>query len=236
MVQQTVVTCRGLVKWFGQGNTRVRALRGVDLAIEAGQMTLLVGPSGCGKTTLLSLIAGMLEPTDGSLEVLQHDLVRLAPDAKVAFRGRHIGFVFQQFQLLPALTACENACVPLLIAGWSRRRALARAQELLARMGLAARAQAYPREMSGGEQQRVAIARALIHEPRLIVCDEPTSALDQTSGRLIMELLKSLAVAGRAVLVVTHDNRVLEFGDRVIHLSDGQIRRDICADRIKRAS
>jgi putative ABC transport system ATP-binding protein len=220
------VVCRDLGKEFGSGNTCVRALRGVDLDVEPGQMTLLVGPSGCGKTTLLSIIAGLLEPTSGKLHVLGEDLAKMSPAAKVAFRGKHIGFVFQQFNLLPALTAAENVTLPLVIAGWRKAPALARARELLAKMGLAERAHAYPREMSGGQQQRVAIARALVHEPRLLVCDEPTSALDRDTGQRIMKLLADIAVEeGRAVLVVTHDERVLKFGDRIIHMSDGVVTR-----------
>jgi putative ABC transport system ATP-binding protein len=215
-----------LVKDFGSGETRVRALRGLDLRVEVGQMTLLVGPSGCGKTTLLSLIAGLLEPTEGDLMVLGKDLGRMSDREKIAFRGSNIGFVFQQYNLLPALTAAENATVPLIIAGWKKRAALEKSNALLAKLGLAERAHAYPREMSGGQQQRVAIGRALIHEPRLVVCDEPTSALDHETGHKIMHLLKEIAVSeNRAVLVVTHDDRVLQFGDRIIHMSDGHITR-----------
>jgi putative ABC transport system ATP-binding protein len=224
--REAAVITGGLVKDFGAGETRVRALRGLDLRVEAGQMTLLVGPSGCGKTTLLSLIAGLLEPTEGDLIVLGKDLGRMSQREKIAFRGASIGFVFQQFNLLPALTAAENATVPLVIAGWRKRPALEKSNALLAKLGLADRAHAHPREMSGGQQQRVAIARALIHEPRLVVCDEPTSALDHETGRRIMELLKEIAVCeDRAVLVVTHDDRVLQFGDRIIHMSDGHITR-----------
>jgi putative ABC transport system ATP-binding protein len=226
MNRNAAVSCRELAKEFGSGNTCVRALRGVDLDVEPGQMTLLVGPSGCGKTTLLSLMAGLLEPTAGELCVLGQDLRRMSPRAKVDFRGKNIGFVFQQFNLLPALTAAENATLPLVIAGWRKSAALGRAIPLLEKMGLADRVHAYPREMSGGQQQRVAIARALLHEPRLVVCDEPTSALDKATGQKIMELLKEIAVEeDRAVLVVTHDERVLRFGDRIVHMNDGVITR-----------
>ena len=199
-------------------------MRGVDLEVLPGQMTLLVGPSGCGKTTLLCLIAGLLEPSTGTLEVLQQDLGRMTPLQKIDFRGQKIGFVFQQYNLLPALTAAENATVPLIIQGWRRRPALQKANELLSKLGMADRAHAYPRELSGGQQQRVAIARALIHEPRLVVCDEPTSALDADTGQRMMGLLQEIAVgADRAVLVVTHDERVLKFGDRIVEMSDGEI-------------
>jgi putative ABC transport system ATP-binding protein len=222
--QAAAVCCRGVTKEFGSGDTRVQALRGVDLDIPPGEMALLVGPSGCGKTTLISIIAGLLDPTGGAVSVLGADLARLRGRALVNFRGRNIGFVFQQYNLLPALTAAENAAVPLVIAGVARRRAIARATRLLEALGLGDRAQAFPAQLSGGQQQRVAIARALVHEPRLLVCDEPTAALDAQAGHTVMELLRRVAVQpGRAVIVVTHDNRVFEFGDRIIAMNDGRI-------------
>jgi putative ABC transport system ATP-binding protein len=218
------VRCRGVTKDFGAGATRVQALRGVDLDVYTGEMTLLVGPSGCGKTTLLSVIAGILEPTSGTVEVLGNDLVGMPPRAVVRFRGKKIGFVFQQFNLLPALNAIENVAVPLLIAGMRRSAALSRAEDVLVQVGLADRMHALPSDLSGGQQQRVAIARALSHQPQLLVCDEPTSALDHANGKLIMELLRDIAVeSNRAVIVVTHDSRVFEFGDRIAHMDDGRI-------------
>ena len=220
------VVCRGLTKEFGEGETMTFALRGVDLDIFAGQMTLLVGPSGCGKTTLISIIAGLLDATDGGLSVLGHDLRTFRGSRLVRFRASHIGFVFQQYNLLPSLTAAENAAVPLIIGGMPRAKAIARAEKLLADVGLETKCQALPNQLSGGQQQRVAIARALIHEPSLLVCDEPTAALDARSGQTIMELLRQVALhRQRAVIVVTHDNRVLEFGDRLVHMSDGRIER-----------
>jgi putative ABC transport system ATP-binding protein len=141
-----------------------------------------------------------------------------------AVRGRNIGFVFQQYNLLPALTAAENAAIPLIIAGQPRLRAIARAREALAAVGMTPRADARPNQLSGGQQQRVAIARALVHEPRLLVCDEPTAALDAHSGQTVMELLRHVALqSNRAVLVVTHDNRVFNYGDRIVHMSDGRV-------------
>jgi putative ABC transport system ATP-binding protein len=218
------VRCRAVMKDFGQGETRVRALRGVDVDVNAGEMTLLVGPSGCGKTTLISIIAGLLDPTAGEVAVLGHNLQQLGGGRLVDFRSKNIGFVFQQFNLLPALTAAENAAVPLVIAGLPRRQAVARAVGLLETLGMADRAHALPAQLSGGQQQRVAIARALIHEPRLLVCDEPTSALDAETGQTTMELLRRVAVQpGRAVIVVTHDSRVFSFGDRIVHMNDGRI-------------
>jgi putative ABC transport system ATP-binding protein len=223
---KAAVSCLGLTKEFGANGTKTLALRGVDLEVYDGQLTLLVGPSGCGKTTLISIVAGLLNPTVGSISVLGTDLATLSGRQLVEFRAKNIGFVFQQYNLLPALTAAENAAVPLIITGWSRHKAIAKAREMLATVGLEHRANSFPSQLSGGEQQRVAIARALIHEPRLLVCDEPTSALDAKSGQTVMELIKQVAVQpGRAVIVVTHDSRVYEFGDRIVEMSDGLVVR-----------
>jgi putative ABC transport system ATP-binding protein len=223
--EHAVVT-RGITKEFGSGDTRALALRGVDLDIAYGETTLLVGPSGCGKTTLISIIAGLLNPTDGEVSVLGHNLSELRGASLVNFRKRNIGFVFQQYNLLPALTAAENAAVPLLIAGDYRTKAVRTAKDLLTEVGLEPRMNAYPSQLSGGQQQRVAIARALIHQPRLMVCDEPTAALDAHSGQTVMQLLKRVAVQpDRALIIVTHDSRVYGFGDRIVHMSDGRIER-----------
>jgi putative ABC transport system ATP-binding protein len=231
---QIAVSCRGATKEFVQGTSRVQALRGVDLEVYTGEMTLLVGPSGCGKTTLLSLVAGILDPTSGKVDVLGADLSRVGGGAKAVFRSQNIGFVFQQYNLLPALTAAENAAVPLAIARWPRGKAVARAKELLAGVGLSHRVDAPPGRLSGGEQQRVAIARALVHEPRLIVCDEPTAALDADTGHHVMELLRRVAVQpGRAVIVVTHDPRVYAFGDRIAYMNDGVIVRVEAQQRVE---
>jgi putative ABC transport system ATP-binding protein len=220
------VVCRGVSKEFGQGDTRVQALRGIDLELPYGEMTLLVGPSGCGKTTLISVVAGLLEPSTGEVGVLGTNLTELSGERKVNFRGAHIGFVFQQYNLLPALTATENAAVPLLILGVPRREAVARARVMLGAVGLADKVDVLPAQLSGGQQQRVAIARALIHQPRLLVCDEPTAALDAQAGQTVMELIRRVAVGpDRAVIVVTHDSRVYRFGDRIVSVSDGRIEK-----------
>jgi len=221
---QTAVLCQGVTKEFGANGTKTLALRGVDVEVHDGQLTLLVGPSGCGKTTLISIIAGLLDPTHGTVSVLGSDLAKLTGSRLVEFRAKNIGFVFQQYNLLPALSAAENAAVPLIINGWPRLKAVEKARAMLATVGLKHRADSFPSQLSGGQQQRVAIARALIHEPRLLVCDEPTSALDARSGHTVMDLIKQVAVQpGRAVIVVTHDSRVYEFGDRMIEMSDGRI-------------
>jgi putative ABC transport system ATP-binding protein len=224
-IEQAVV-CRGVTKEFGDGDARVLALRGVDLEVYPGQMTLLVGQSGCGKTTLISIMAGLLDATAGDVVVLGRDLKRIGGRQLVQFRGRYIGFVFQQYNLLPSLTAAENAAVPLIIAGHKRAEAVAKSSAILEAVGLADKVNALPAHLSGGQQQRVAIARALVHEPRLLVCDEPTAALDAHSGQTVMQLLRRVAVQpGRAVIVVTHDNRVFGFGDRIVHMNDGVIER-----------
>jgi putative ABC transport system ATP-binding protein len=218
------VACRGVTKVFGQGESAVRALDGVTVNVRAGELTLLVGPSGCGKTTLISIMAGLLDPTEGTLSLFGTEQARLGCGGRLEYRRKNIGFVFQQYNLLPALTAAENVAVPLLIAGVARPKAVAKANDLLAQLGMENRLRSYPNQLSGGQQQRVAIARALIHEPRLLVCDEPTSALDAHSGQTTMELLKKMAVhPERAVIVVTHDSRVYRFGDRIISMSDGKI-------------
>jgi putative ABC transport system ATP-binding protein len=218
------VLCQDVRKHFGEGNTRIDALRGVDFRARTGELSFLVGPSGCGKTTLISIIAGLLERSGGELSVLGRRVDELSPQERVLFRRKNLGFVFQQYNLLPALTAAENVAVPLLVAGVARRRAIEKATEVLAQLGLESRAGALPSTLSGGQQQRVAIARALVHEPRLIVCDEPTAALDHANGEAVMELLAANAVRpDRAVIVVTHDSRVFHFAHSIAHMDDGRI-------------
>ena len=220
------VDCRRVTKEFGTSDTRVLALRGVDLQVNYGEMTLLVGPSGCGKTTLISIIAGLLNPTAGDVHLLGESLKQLRGGRLVNFRAKNIGFVFQQYNLLPALNAAENAAVPLIINGEYRHKALKRANDVLEEVGLASRATALPSQLSGGQQQRVAIARALIHQPRLLVCDEPTAALDAQSGQTVMQLITRVAVQpDRAVVVVTHDSRVYRYGDRIVQMVDGRVEK-----------
>jgi putative ABC transport system ATP-binding protein len=218
------VRCRGLTKTYGTGETKVTALRGIDLDIRRGELFMLVGPSGSGKTTLISIIAAILDQDSGKCDSLGHDLQHLSQSERARFRGVAIGFVFQLFNLLPALTAIENVAVPLLINGVSRKHAEARAREVLETVGLGTRPRALPAQLSGGQQQRVAIARALVHDPNLIVCDEPTSNLDHETGRSIMEILRGVAKSpDRALIVVTHDTRIYEFADRIARMDDGRI-------------
>ena len=222
--QQLAVTCRGVTKTYGAGDTRVMALRGIDLDVRRGELLMLVGPSGCGKTTLISVIAAILNQDSGDCEVLGQDLNHMDQKARTRFRGASIGFVFQSFNLLPALTAVENVAVPLLINGISWKDAESRARETLVQVDLAQRLSALPEQLSGGQQQRVAIARALVHNPKLIVCDEPTSSLDHETGRSVMNILRGIAkTPDRALIVVTHDPRIFEFADRIANMDDGKI-------------
>ena len=221
---EVAVEIRGISKHFGTGERRVTALDRVSWQVYAGQMSMIVGPSGCGKTTLLSVIAGILNADEGSVTIFGQDVSSMSDRARTRFRAKHIGFVFQQYNLLPALTAAENAAIPLVIAGWSKAKAVNKAKEVLSSLGMGKKADSLPNQLSGGQQQRVAISRALVHEPSLLVCDEPTAALDHETGLSVMELLREAAVKpDRAVVVVTHDNRVFHFGERIAHMDDGHI-------------
>lgn len=221
---EIAVSCRGVSKSFGAGAHRTSALDSIDLDIPAGQITFLVGPSGCGKTTLISAIGGILETDAGSIEVFGTDVGRLSAGAAARFRSHSVGFVLQQFHLLPALTATENVAVPLIVAGHARSDAMPRATELLCEVGLERQARRFPEELSTGQQQRIAIARALVHDPRLVICDEPTAALDAASGAEVVKLLERCALRpDRAVIIVTHDMRILEDAENIVSMSDGRI-------------
>jgi putative ABC transport system ATP-binding protein len=220
----TAIHCRGITKHYGTGENRIAALRGIDLDVLSGELMMLVGPSGCGKTTLISVLAGILDQDGGDCLVFGENLKQMPARERVAFRAKNIGFVFQAFNLIPALTAAENVAVPLQINGIRESVALRQAQEMLAEVGLQDRGHSLPAQLSGGQQQRVAIARALIHNPRLVVCDEPTSALDHATGHRVMEIMKDVAThQARALIIVTHDARIFEFADRIAHMDDGHI-------------
>lgn len=220
------VLCRGVGKSYPSAAGRVQAVSGADLEVRAGEVMFLVGPSGCGKTTLISIIAGVLRRDTGECRILGTDLDTLAPAAASAFRRRHIGFVFQAFNLIPTLTAQENVAVPMLLNGAARSAARRAALEALEAVELGAHAAKRPSQLSGGQQQRVALARAIVHGPALVVCDEPTSALDHRTGMEVMRLLRRLAhERGSTLLVVTHDHRIYEFADRIAEMDDGRILR-----------
>ncbi len=220
------VRLSGVDKAFGPASARTVALRRADFEARLGELMMLVGPSGCGKTTLLSILAGTLAPDAGALNVLGYDLADMSQAALTRFRRRHVGFIFQQFNLIPTLSVWENVAVPLLIQGETRRKAEENARALLAEVGLRGRENERPGKLSGGQQQRVAIARALVHRPPLLVCDEPTSALDSQSGQQVMEIIAGFARdPHRVVVIVTHDPRVYRYADRMTEMEDGRITR-----------
>jgi putative ABC transport system ATP-binding protein len=220
------VRTRGIDMFFGDGETKVTALKQADFEANRGELIMLVGPSGCGKTTLLSVIAGTLTPQTGTVEVFGQRLDGLSQEELTTFRRKHLGFVFQSFNLIPTLTVLENVMVPLLIQGTAQAVAVAKARAMLEKVGLKGREEGRPNALSGGQQQRVAIARALVHEPSLLICDEPTSALDKDTGAQIMQMVRDLSRSPeRCVVVVTHDHRIFRFADRIAEMEDGRIRR-----------
>ena len=217
---KTNTVCKG----FGQGETRTEVLKEINFEARMGELLMLVGPSGCGKTTLLSVIAGTLAVDRGEVEVFEAPLHRLDKQAVTRFRAAHIGFIFQQYNLIPTLNCLENVSVPLRIQGQTAPVAEKKAAELLETVGLGQRMQHRPNMLSGGQQQRVAIARALVHDPKLIICDEPTAALDSENGAKVMSILRSVAARpDRCVIIVTHDNRIFKYADRMTHMEDGRI-------------
>lgn len=221
---ETAVFCKGITKEFGEGGTLVQALRGVDLEVRKGELLMLMGPSGSGKTTLISIIAGILTQTSGECLIDNHDINNKPDLEKTYYRGLHIGFVFQAFNLIPMLSCAENVAIPLLLQGVEKKEAEARARKALHEVGIGDKADVSPKNLSGGQQQRVAIARAMIHEPNLIVCDEPTSSLDHEIGGKVMDLLKSLTIERKKTLiVVSHDLRIQGYADRIVRLEDGKI-------------
>lgn len=218
------ILCTEVKKSFGEGSARVEALRGVNLAIKEGELLILMGPSGSGKTTLLSVISGILTQDSGECLVSNINLNAMNDMEKTHYRGRHIGFVFQSFNLIPTLTTLENISIPLILLTQDKKAAFEKAKELLTLVGIPEKANAFPAQLSGGQQQRVAIARAMIHNPDLIVCDEPTSFLDHETGIKVMELLRStISQQGKTLIVVSHDARIVPFADRIVYLEDGKI-------------
>jgi putative ABC transport system ATP-binding protein len=213
-----------VVKELGEGAGRVQALKGVSLALQPGELTLLMGPSGSGKTTLLSILGCILKPTSGFVRVAGQTTEGLNAEGLAELRRRHVGFVFQSYNLFPTLTAEENVRLALDVRGEARRRARRQARAALVEVGLKERTRSYPRQLSGGEQQRVAVARAIASAPSVVLADEPTAALDAENGQAVMALIAKIAMSERrAVLAVTHDPRTLPFADRIIHIEDGRI-------------
>jgi putative ABC transport system ATP-binding protein len=221
---EVVLDVKGLTRVFGAGESAVHAVDGVDLTLRRGEVLLIMGPSGSGKTTLLSMIGGLLRPTAGSIRLAGRELVGLSEGQLAAVRRHQIGFVFQTFNLLSALSALENVEVALNLAGVSGRAAHERSESLLRQLGLGARLHALPATLSGGEQQRVSLARALANDPMLLLADEPTANLDSRHGQAVVSLLGDIARRqGHAVIIVSHDQRIRAVADRVLWLEDGRL-------------
>ena len=223
MDEDCVVETRGLRKTFESDGAPVRALRGVDFTMRRGEFVAIMGPSGCGKSTLLNLVAGLATPTDGEVALAGESLVGRSEDELAVMRRRHIGIVFQFFNLLEGMTVLENVTLPAVIAGAPRKRAESRARDLLDLLGLAEKANDAPGVLSGGQRQRLAIARALANEPTLVLADEPTGALDSESGQEVLELFRRLHAGGQTILLVTHDDHVAARSDRIVHMRDGRV-------------
>ncbi|WP_329905519.1 ABC transporter ATP-binding protein [Porphyromonas pogonae] len=221
-----IASLKGVSKSYKTGDTTIIALQTTDISINTGELTLVVGPSGSGKTTLISIIGGVLYPSEGEVYLDNKKISEMNETELAHQRLQHIGFVFQGFNLLAPLTALENVMHPLILKGVKRKVAKNQAKELLTELGLANRMNNLPKELSGGQQQRVAIARALISNPEIILCDEPTAALDHESAKKVMDTLQILSHQDKAVVVVTHDMRLKEYADRTIDVIEGKISSD----------
>ncbi|MBI1952433.1 ABC transporter ATP-binding protein [Candidatus Saccharibacteria bacterium] len=223
----SVVEVNNLTKLFGSGHTAVKAVNGISLKIEAGDIVLIMGPSGSGKTTLISMIGTLLKPTEGQIVIDGEDTAKLTRTKLADLRLHKLGFMFQSFNLLSALTAEQNVTLPLLVAGTNKKQAKAKAQELLEKLHLEKRLNNLPKNLSGGEKQRVAVARVLANEPQLILADEPTANLDSKTGHEVMQLLCQTACSeNRAVIIVSHDQRLKDVAKRVITIEDGRLVRE----------
>jgi putative ABC transport system ATP-binding protein len=221
---ETVMEVADVAKVLGRGPSQVHALRNVSLALAGGELTLLIGPSGSGKTTLLSILGCILSPTSGTVRICGQSTAQMHPEDMARIRRNHVGFIFQSYHLFPTLTAADNVRLALDVRGEPSGSAIAKTKKALTAVGLSHKMTSYPRQLSGGEQQRVAIARAIVGSPSVVLADEPTSALDSENGEAIMKVLAQIAKdPTRAVLVVTHDPRILPFANRVIHIEDGRI-------------
>lgn len=216
------IECKNIKKYYGSKESRVEALRGINMEVESGKLTYLVGPSGSGKTTLLSILHTILTPDEGDLYLLGERINGKSELEKANFRSAHMGVIFQALYLIPHLTVLENVLLPLIIKGENGHAGRERGLALLKQLNIESKSEQSPMYLSRGQQQRVAIARALINDPKIIMCDEPTSALDQKAGFDFMSILKNL-VDGKTIFVVTHDHRIFPFADTIINISDGLI-------------
>jgi putative ABC transport system ATP-binding protein len=218
------IVATGLTKWFGEGEARVTAVNNVDLVAHFGEMLFIVGPSGSGKTTMLSMISGILRPNAGNVKVKGADIWTLNNDQLADFRLNTIGFVFQDYHLFPRLTTAENVAIPLILKQRNWNESITEARKQLEIVGLKNRGDMLPVKLSGGEQQRVAIARAIISRPEILIFDEPTASLDGDTGRMIIAFVKeNILNENRCILIVTHDARINEYADRILHMEDGHL-------------
>ena len=226
-MKQTMIEATEITMALGEGAGRVEALKGINLSLAGGELTLLMGPSGSGKTTLLSVLGCMLSPTSGNVRIRGRSTSGLTAEQLAQVRREHVGFVFQSYHLFPTLTAAENVRLALDVRGDHALEARAKADKALATVGLSHKANAFPRALSGGEQQRVAVARAIVGDASVILADEPTAALDSENGQAVMTVLAQIAKdPSRATFIVTHDPRIMPFADRILRIEDGRIVSD----------
>ncbi len=224
-MKNPTIQCKNVTKYFGQGRTRFDVLKKVSFSVYERELVLLMGPSGSGKSTLLSIIGGILHQDSGECLVLDTSINDLPHEQKTSFRGEHVGFLFQSFNLIPTISNIENASLPLLLNGSTQENAFKKAEHELEQMGLKEQMFRKPTVLSGGEQQRVAIVRSYIHRPKIILCDEPTSYLDLERGTKVMKLLQDIKNSNNCtVIVVTHDPRILHFADRILNIEDGVLK------------
>jgi putative ABC transport system ATP-binding protein len=221
---QRPLEVKNVTKIYGSGRTAVKAVNGVSFSIDRGELVLLMGPSGSGKTTLLTLISGLLKPTSGSIKIDGREITSLTQKELAKLRLEKIGFIFQHFNLLTALTALENVMIPLIIKGVKESESRKMAAKLLINFGLEDRMHHKPEDLSGGEQQRVAVARAVITDPDIIIADEPTANLDSEKGKEVMELIHAMVKKGKAAIIASHDPRVESFADRILRMEDGRLK------------
>lgn len=221
-----IISVRNLKKTFYNGDVAIRAVRGVDLDVREGEFVAIMGPSGSGKSTLMNMLAFLDDPTSGSYNFGGMDIEEFSEEYRADLRNATLGFVFQQFHLLPRTSALDNVRLPLMYAGMRKRAQIKAAEEALQIVGLEHRMDHTPNELSGGQQQRVSIARALVNNPQILFCDEPTGNLDSTTTFEIMDLIADLHEQGRTIIMVTHEDEVAEYAERVIHMRDGVIERE----------
>ncbi len=225
-MNEKILEVTNVTKIYGSGRTAVKAVDNATFFVSRGELVLLMGPSGSGKTTLLTLTSGLLKPTSGSVKIDGIEITGLSQRELARIRLEKIGFIFQHFNLLSALTAIENVMIPLIIRGVNEKEARKKAEKILADFGLKNRINHKPEDLSGGEQQRVAIARAVISDPDLIIADEPTANLDSKKGREVMELIHAMVKRGKAAIIASHDPRVEDFADRILRMEDGRMKSD----------